>query len=132
MITQIILILLALVAITVIYRLLPHRSLGKSKPSFALMPKYKQVVDTEKTNSEIEQIMSGLGFKKVKEGAPLKYTRGSVLGDISIKLSKVDVHLSEISPKKREISIQAGWIAGFDTGDHWQFLYELSKKIEDA
>ena len=27
--------------------------------------------------------------------------------------------------------LQAGWVAAFDTGDHWQFITELGRELED-
>lgn len=130
---QIISIVVLLIAITALYKFLPYREMGGKKPFLALMPKYKTVIKHDSESLNEEEILSGLGFKKVKQEASItKYTRGSVLGDISIKLSKVDVYLRSVSSTEKEVAVQAGWVAAFDTGDHWQFLSELSRKLESA
>ncbi|BFM49012.1 hypothetical protein [Marinomonas sp. THO17] len=130
---QIISVVVLLVVITALYKFLPYREMGDKKPFFALFPKYIKVIECDTQSTSEEEILSGLGFKKVKQDASItKYTRGSVLGDISIKLSKVDVYLRSISPTEMEVAVQARWVAAFDTGDHWQFLSELSKKLENA
>ena len=130
---QIISVVVLLVAITALYKLLPYREMGDKKPFFALLPKYKAVIRSDSELPIDEKLLSDLGFKKVKQKeSTVKYTRGSVLGDISIKLSKVDVYLTTVTATEKEIAVQAGWVAAFDTGDHWQFLNELSKKLENA
>ena len=130
---QIISVIVILTIITIIYKLLPFRSLGENKPLFAPMPKYKTKIPSNLTSDGAEKVLTDLGFKKVKvTGSVEKYTRGSVLGDISIKLSKVSVYVDTISSTEKTVSVQAGWVAAFDTGDHWQFLKELSEKLENA
>jgi len=119
--------------ITVLYKLLPFRKAEGKKPSLAFFPKYKKRIKHSLSRSELEEKLSSFGFKKVKDEKTLiKFARGSVLGDISIKLAKINVALKEISEHEHEITIQAGWIAAIDTGDHWQFINELSNKIEST
>lgn len=130
---QIISLVLVLLFITALYKLLPYREMGSKKPFFALFPKYKKTIPSTTSDLNIEQLLNGLGFKKVKQDdSSSKYTRGSMLGDISIKLAKIDVYLKTISSTEKEVAVQAGWVAAFDTGDHWQFLNELSQKLEDS
>ena len=129
----IVIVVVTLVIITVLYKILPYRDLGENKPFFALLPKYKNAVKHSLNNVEIEEKLKSFGFKKVKETESSKmFTRGSVLGDISIKLAKVDVCLRKISENEHELTVQAGWVAAFDTGDHWKFTKELSEKLENA
>ncbi len=123
----------ALVLLTALYKLLPYRSLGDDKPVIAFLPKYKKNVIHSLTDSELEAKLASFGFKKVRENeSSLRFTRGSILGDISIKLAKVDVGLRKIADNEHEVTVQAGWIAAFDTGDHWKFTRELSARIENA
>ncbi|MEM5534672.1 hypothetical protein HHE92_12775 [Pseudoalteromonas arctica] len=133
MFLEIALLALLLVLVTITYKVLPHRELGNKKPTIAVMPKYKTKVNASISASELDEVLAVYGFSKVnvKNDAD-KYTRGSVLGDISIKLAKVNVFVSCISPSRKEVCVEAGWVAVFDTGDHWQFLKELSEKLADA
>jgi len=129
----IIIVVVTLVTITVLYKVLPCRDLGAKKPFIAFFPKYKKNVKHSLSNAELEKKLADFGFKKVKESESFqKFTRGSVLGDISIKLAKVNVGLRKIAENEHEITVQAGWVAAFDTGDHWKFTKELSEKIENA
>ena len=126
-------VVVVLLAITVLYKALPFRSLGTKKPFIAFFPKYKKNVIHSLSNEELEEKLANFGFKKNKESESFqKFTRGSVLGDISIKLAKVNVGLRRVAENEHEITVQAGWVAAFDTGDHWEFTKELSAKIENA
>jgi hypothetical protein len=58
--TKIILAVGLLVAITVLYKLLPYRNLGTKKPIFALLPKYKTTIKRSLTDAQIISIMSGV------------------------------------------------------------------------
>ena len=74
-----------------------------------------------------------LVFNKTRTSAKeSKYTRGSILIDIPIKLSKVNAGVRELAENEIELTIQAGWVAAFDTGDHWRFLSEMCEKVENA
>ena len=121
----------ALVILTVLYKLLPFRGLGERKPTIAFLPKYRRTIRHSLTDLELEEKLRSFGFKKVSEkDSSVKFSRGSVLGDISIKLAKVNVGLRKISDSEHEVTVEAGWIAGFDTGDHWTFTKELTEKME--
>ena len=122
-----------IVIITLSYKLVPFRQAGPKKPRLAIFPKYKLMVNSNLNDVEREKILGELGFNKTKNSGSLtKYTRGSTLGDLSIKLSKVNITLNEMDNKKLEVTIQAGWVAAFDTGDHWQFITELGQKLKRA
>ena len=123
---------IAVIFLTVGYRVAPFREADGSKPLFVFLPKYKKLVTHSKSNAELENELSRFGFEKVREDDAITYfTRGSVLGDFSINLAKVDVALREITPNQHELTVQAGWVAAFDTGDHWQFITELGRELED-
>ncbi|WP_095618684.1 hypothetical protein [Halovibrio salipaludis] len=120
-----------LVIVTAIYRVLPHRELGDKKPSLAFFPKYQNQVPHPGSDDETEQIMSSLGFKKRRSlGGVTEYSRGSVIGDLSIQLSKVKVVFHPISNGMLPYTVEAAWVAAFDTGDHWQFTKELGDKLK--
>ena len=131
--TQLVVVLAIVILITVGYRLLPYRKAGARKPFIAFFPKYKKTVKHSLTDRELEFMMSGLGFKSSRKTDDiLTFRRGSVIGDISIKLAKINVAMCKIMPSEHEITVEAGWVAAFDTGDHWQFITELGEKIENA
>ena len=126
-------VVVALVVITALYHLLPHREASGKKPAFALFPKYKARIKHSLTNEQLEAKLAAFGFeKKAESGSVMNFSRGSVLGNFSIELAKVNVTLEILSKNEIEIRVNAGWVAGFDTGDHWQFTRELVEKLNDA
>ena len=125
--------IVVLVILTVIYRVLPHRELGAKKPMLAFFPKYRNQVASPDSDDQVEQTMASLGFKKSKSrGGVTEYSRGSVVGDLSIKLSKVKVTFHPVSNGKLPFAVEAAWVVAFDTGDHWQFTKELGDKLESG
>ena len=117
---------------TVSYKLAPYREANGNRPLFVLLPKYRKLIQHTKSSEELEGELSRFGFNKVRQADDVTYyTRGSVLGDFSINLAKVNVALREVAPHQHELTVQAGWVAAFDTGDHWQFITELGRELED-
>lgn len=130
---NVLLIVVFVALITLLYKVLPFREAGNTKPSLALFPKYRKLVQHSLSGTELEQKLSEFGFRKTKQKDSVShFTRGSVLGDFSINLSKVNVALREVAPNEHELTVQAGWVAAFDTGDHWQFTTELASKLENG
>ena len=131
---EIITIVVILVAgLTVIYRLLPFRSVSKSKPFLSIMPKYRTEVETNLSSSELELKLAQYGFKKSKVGSGIDYyDRGTLLGDFSAKLLKVKLGVSNPVNRKTTITLEAAWIVAFDTGDFWSFINELKTKLQNA
>ncbi|QCF24831.1 hypothetical protein [Hydrocarboniclastica marina] len=120
-------------ALTVLYKVMPHRELGSKRPKFSLFPKYRNKVPVPESDDHIEKVMSSLGFEKKKDrGGLSEYSRGFIAGDISIKLAKVKVIFYQSSEGKLPYTVEAAWIAAFDTGDHWKFAKELGDKLENA
>ena len=138
-INLIIFVVFALAAITMLYKILPHRKMREKKPFISFFPKYKtkvelpsSLLESENPGKELETALSKYGFlKKSKNGSVIKYSRGHILGDFSIKLAKVNLLVTEPESGCVEISIEAGWVVVFDTGDFWKFLTELKEKIEN-
>ena len=126
-------------AITVLYKIKPHKSLGEKKPFISFFPKFKtsvklpsSLLESENIEKELESSLSEYGFiKKNKNGSTTKYSRGHILGDFSIKLAKVNLLVTEPNSGCVEIAMEAGWVVAFDTGDFWKFLTELKEKIEN-
>lgn len=128
----VIIVTILLSLITIFYKVLPFRVAGSKKPFLAIFPKYRKSVKHNLTHKELAQRLSEFGFRKTSGSSSItKFTRGSIIGDISIKLAKVNVELRELSENELEIFVQAGWVVAFDTGDHWKFITELSEKIEN-
>ena len=122
-----------LMIVTALYKLLPYRVAGTKKPFLALLPKYKKRVKHSLTRAQLEEMLAEFGFEKVGgDKSLMKFSRGFVLGDFSIKLAKINVGLKTIADNEHEITVQAGWVAAFDTGDHWQLIAELGERIENA
>lgn len=138
-INLIIFVAVALAVITMLYKILPHRNMEEKKPFISLFPKFKTKVKLppallESVNPEeaLETVLSEYGFnKKNKNNSITKYSRGHILGDISIKLAKINLLVTKPVSDYIEISIEAGWVVAFDTGDFWKFLAELKDKIEN-
>mgnify|MGYP006921587480 CR=1 FL=1 len=121
------------VLITIIYKNLPFRETGDKKPFIAFVPKYRKTIYSKLAGNEIESILSGFGFKKVKEkGERVVFTRGSILADFSIEQTKLDVGINRLSEQKLELTVKAGGVVAFDTGDHWTFITKLGEKLETA
>jgi hypothetical protein len=124
-------VVVALFAFTILYRIIPHRQLGAKKPLVAFLPKYQKTVTTDKSDEDIQNQLETYGFKKVGlSNSASKFTRGSVVGDFSIKLAKVNVSVSRNHNTSVTVLVDAAWFVAFDTGDSWTFLNELSEKIE--
>ena len=128
-------VVIILVILTLLYKLMPFREMGKNKPGFALFPKYKTTISLSSSNNQntdyITQKLAELGFKVTssKDGVT-SYSRGSIMGDLSVKIAKVNLTFSMSSNSEGILTVGAGWIAAFDTGDHWQLLSEIKDRVE--
>ena len=88
-------------------------------------------ISSANPENELEKYLSDFGFvQRSKNETEIKYARGHILGDISIKLAKVNLLIATPVAAVTDISVEAGWVAAFDTGDFWKFLAELKEKIE--
>ena len=126
-------VILVLTGVTILYKVIPYRNLGERKPVLALLPKYKNKVIVGNSGNNIEEVLTSLGFIKNKgENGIAKYTRGSIIGDISIKLIKIKVCTKAIVDNELEYTVEAASLVAFDTGDHWQLTKELGEKLTNA
>ena len=127
-----------LAGIPVLYKVLPYREMSREKPGFSFLPKFKtqialpaSVTNAQQPMEELAKLLSQSGFKKKSEkGQTAKFTRGHLLGDISIKLVKIKLLVKLQSNNSADLCIMAAWVAAFDTGDFWVFLNELKNKFE--
>ena len=108
----------AAIGFTVIYKIMPFKKFGPSKPKFTLFPKYTAKFD--KPVSEIQSALLAQEFTKKENGS---YSRGKIYGDFSAKSIKLSVVVNEQS---KEISIYASFFGIlFDTGDVWQVTSDI-------
>ena len=98
--------------ITIIYKLLPFRNLGSKKPIISIFPKYKNTIKTKLNINQLEKELASFGFKKKNESdMKLKFSRGHALGDLSIKLIKVNLNATQIEDGIFEIK-NTSWLVG--------------------
>ncbi len=132
----ILVVLVAWVVITVLYKVIPYSELSATKPSVALLPKYKievTLADDLADADALEERLVSFGFKKYSEKEGKAYfVRGHILGDISIDLVKIKLGFKSLQNNKSEVTLEASWLILFDTGDSWTFLTELSRKLETS
>ena len=104
---------------TTIYKKLPFKKYGGSKPKLTFFPKY--IADYQTPLEDIEQSLAILGFKATAD--PTFYYRGKVYGDFSAKRIKLSVQINE---KDSQIKVQASALGIlFDTGDVWQVTTDI-------
>lgn len=116
-----------------IYKIIEYTPLPSKKPFFQLFPKYYWTLDSKLDEAGLQKVMSKFGFSLKKEGEDkLIFHRGSVLGDFSIKIAKVDVVFEKPLDSGSRINIEYGAFALFDTGDLWKFSLELRKKLTNS
>lgn len=137
---MLILVVGALVVIFVAYRLKTSPGLPDTKPAFCLLPKYRvslrlppDIVSSSDPISVLGQRLAEFGFSESKrEAGFVRYSRGSLLGDFSIKIAKVNLTFPLPLEADTVVEIAYGQIAAFDTGDLWRFATELKARTEQA
>lgn len=121
------------VCMAIMYKNRPFRESGGTKPVIAFLPKYRKVIYSKLASNEIEETLYGFGFKKVKEkGERIDFIRGSILSDFSIERIKLKVGINRLSEHKVELTLQAGGVVTFDTGDHWDLITKLGEQLETS
>lgn len=114
----VVIIAVAVVSSTALYKALPFRAWKNTKPTLALFPKY--VANYDKPASEIEEALGKLEFKKTDDGV---YTRGKVYGDFSAKALKLNV---VVDKELKQVKVSSSFFGVlFDTGDIWQVTSDI-------
>jgi hypothetical protein len=104
---------------TTVYKKLPFKKYGGTKPKLAFFPKY--IADYQKSIENVEESLAILGFKPSAD--PTYFYRGKVYGDLSAKRIKLSVKINE---KDSQIQVQASALGIlFDTGDVWQVTTDI-------
>ena len=121
--------------ITLVYHKAPFRYLPSNKPKFTWFPKYQVIIqlpDWLQTTEALVTQLAELGFTlKTHDKTKLHFTRGCVLGDFSIKLTKINLHVELPLNDNPHFQLNAAWVVAFDTGDFWTFLTELKQLLEE-
>ena len=109
---------IAVAGFTFLYKLMPFKKYGPSKPKITLFPKY--VADFEKPVEEIESALDSLQFRKKSDSL---FTRGKIYGDFSARAIKLSV---QIDKDQKQIKVYASFFGIlFDTGDIWQVTTDI-------
>lgn len=120
-----------LVVVALIYSEKAAKKFPHTKPLFAWLPKYNVPMPAKVLADlgRVHEALTAFGFEKSrKSAAGLRYKRGSVVGDFSIKVAQVVV---VILPDAEQMEVRYGAFAVFDTGDLWTFASELRQKLVD-
>ena len=119
-------VLLAIVGLTVIYRIVPYKKWTATKPKFVFLPKYEAdfFCPVERIISNLEQ----QNFQPKGGGIDI-YTRGKIWGWSPGRPAKLDVCINQ---KDRSIKIYAPFIGPlFDTGDTWKITDAIINGLGD-
>ncbi len=109
---------IAVAGFTIIYRIMPFKKHGATRPKFTLFPKY--VAPLQAPVADIERSLDSLEFTRTKNGS---FARGKVYGDFSARAIKLSV---EIDENNNQIKVFASFFGIlFDTGDIWQVTADI-------
>jgi hypothetical protein len=118
----------------------PSRLLPEKKPAFEFSPAYQvpivlsdSILFATTPESELARKVETLGFSPVEKTADkVLFRRGSLLGDFSIKIIRVDLAFSLPLSRESLATVRYGSFCLFDTGDLWSFCSELRSKVTDV
>ncbi len=75
--------------------------------------------------------LNQLGFVEMgRDIDQIRFTRGSILGDFSVQIAKVDLTFRLPLDTETVLQVEYGAFAAFDTGDLWKFTTELKDRLE--
>ena len=128
-----------LLRVAISYKRNKPKELPKTKPLIAWLPKYhsvvclpEKIINTPSATEALGKQLSLFGFKLVKDSpSELVFSRGSALGDFSIKIVKVNLKFGKPLTNETKLIIEYGSFALFDTGDLWKFSEDLISKLEN-
>lgn len=131
---------LAVAGVFALYRSKVAPELPASKPSFCLLPKFRatlrlppEMLSAPDPIAELGRRLAAFGFSQAAwDSRSLRFARGSLLGDFSIKIVKVNLTFALPLAAETAVEIAYGSFAAFDTGDLWQFATELKAKASAA
>ncbi|MEK6237256.1 MAG: hypothetical protein N2C14_21305 [Planctomycetales bacterium] len=109
--------------------------LPATKPMICMLPKFivPLQIEGEDVLRELSARLARHGFRELRRDAgAVVFTRGSKLGEFSIKVMKLYVMaaLPLSNPVQLRVVYGAPFGVVFDTGDLWTFCRELIEKVE--
>ena len=125
-------------AIHLLYKYKSPGDLPANKPMFCLLPKFRaplrlsaDLVDAAEPLAELSTLLASCGFRLTTEASDrASFTRGSAVGDFSIKLVKINLDLELPLAAETQSVIEIGGLAPyFDNGGLCKFAHELSEKL---
>lgn len=120
------------VAVTLVYRLMPFRLVAEQKPALAFLPKYRMPLNLGLDAWQIEAELAGIGFELENADAErLLFVRGSLAGDLANRAPRTRLGVREAAEGGSEITLEATWIVGFDNGEFWTFITEVGQRLEN-
>ncbi len=128
----------ALAVVFVIYRIRPASQFDAERPAFCLLPKFlvpmeipEQISGSSNPLDGLDQRLSPLGFRLERSSDDsATFKRGSVMGDISVKLSKVQLVFPLPLQGKVDVLVRYGFVAAFDTGDLWVLAGDVRRHVQ--
>ena len=111
--------LLAVIILSIVYRILPYRTVSEKKPKLAMFPKY--VIPNSGTENCIKALKE-LDFKRCGESDV--YVRGHYIGDFLASWTRLNVVVSAENVYVHSPLI----VIFFDTGDLWEIASALSAR----
>lgn len=87
------------------------------KPAFCLLPKYsatiqlsKEIVAAENSVAALATQLESLGFSEASRSEQsVRFTRGSLLGDFSVKIMKIELLFPLPIEPISEVTVQSSW-----------------------
>lgn len=115
---------------------LPRRRPAK-KPGIAFLPKYSFSMELPPTIAVAEDPVALLGERLARvgfqlithEGRKLRFSRGALLGDLSVERAKIDLEFVLPLTSNAHASIAYGAFALFDAGALWSLSYRVESAV---
>ena len=129
---------IALIIFLVAYKTKEPTPLPFVRPTFACLPKYitpialpQDIIAAGSPELALGERLAEYGFSESSQTVgKVCYTRGSIVGDLSVKIAKINLTFSLPLYRRPTMTVVAGGPLAFDTGDLWKLTTELKEKLE--
>ncbi|MGF1579639.1 MAG: hypothetical protein ACFCD0_09775 [Gemmataceae bacterium] len=137
-VTTVLVIVAVIFTVALGYKLRWPSTLPPTKPFISWFPKYRTVVvltpvvvENQEPEMALLYRLNQLGFVEMgRDIDQIRFTRGSILGDFSVQIAKVDLTFRLPLDTETVLQVEYGAFAAFDTGDLWKFTTELKDRLE--
>ncbi len=120
------------VAVTIVYRLMPFRRAAPGKPGLAFLPKYRLPLQIALDAWQVEAELTALGFERLDTaGEQLVFVRGTLAADLANRSPRVRLGLRDAAEGGLELTLEATWIVGFDNGELWTCITGVAERLEN-